>query len=143
MPAKGDLKHFELYKDRLLDYAAAHNLKVIMSDSDGDSTFVPATRTIKIDPELEPTEEIASFLHELGHFFDDTLRIDGSPEWEALNNAYRTVYRKNCTDDQLTLIIACELRAWKNGRAIARTLKIRLGKWYDAYKFECLRAYLT
>lgn len=134
------LKHYHAYMERLKAYAEAVGLDIKYGDLDGeDGYFSPHRRYIKIDNDLSESYEIAIILHELGHSLDDTV-ADMKTESEA-DTAYSAMYRDKATKKQNKIVIACEKRAWKYGRKLAKQLDIRLGKWFDEAKSECLKAY--
>lgn len=133
------LKNHDRYLQRLEQYAEASGLAIKYADEPCEGAFIPSRNYIRIDPSLADAAEIATILHELGHSIDDTLV---NPETcQKLEAAYRQVYGKKCTKRQSALVIECEERAWKFGRALAKKLRIPLGKWYDKQEKEALEAY--
>lgn len=135
------LKHYDHYRDLLEAFAQSLGITVTYDDSDGEGAYVPSRNKIKLDPDMSEAREIAVFLHELGHVLDDTT-IDYSPTGE-LDAAYRAIYTKRYSKKQHAIVLRCEKRAWKYGRALAKKLKIRLGKWYDTVEKENLHTYKT
>lgn len=133
------LPKYHEYIRRLELFSKALGVKVEYAPEDGEGSFSPATRKIRIDPELSEAEEIATFLHELGHAVDDMLIDD--KVYALIDKAYTIVYDKKVSKKQQALVVNCEKRAWQYGRSIAKQLKIRLGKWYTAIEVDCLRRY--
>lgn len=130
------LKHYDEYLRRLKQYTKASGIKLWIDDM--ESSYSPAARRLRLDTDAPQTHIIASFLHELGHSIDDTVVPKAS---KSLAKAYNAVYKEKNTPNQLRLVIECEKRAWDFGVKIAKILKIRLGKWYDDYRSECLKNY--
>lgn len=131
-------KHAE-YIQRLERFAKVLGIKVEYAPEDGEGSYSPAHKKIKIDPDLSPSEEVATFLHELGHAVDDMLIDD--KVYALIDEAYTLVYKDKVTPKQQALVMNCERRAWQYGRSIAKQLKIRLGKWYTSVERDCLRRY--
>ena len=134
------LKNYTLYLSKIERYAKLCNIKITYCQCDGDGSFSSSRRRIRIDNDLSEAKEVAVLLHELGHALDDSMPT--GPKARKTNAAYANMYDKlKVTDIQLSLIIECEQRAWNIGRAIAKKLSIRLGKWYDNHEKECLDNY--
>lgn len=134
-----DLKHYERYRTLLQVFAKACRLRIRYSHTREDS-FVPTRNRVNIEKGQEESEEIAVILHELGHFLDYTT----APEkWTTeLDKAYRMAYAdKRMSPRNRRMVLACERRAWKYGRRLARQLKISLGRWYDEHEDACLKSY--
>jgi hypothetical protein len=133
------LKNHDAYLDKLKAYAQACEITVEWKNEDGDGAYIPSLRKIKIDPDLPDSTEIATLLHELGHSLDDTLY--SKSVMRVLDRAYKAVYHKKPTQQQLQSVLDCEKRAWTFGRSIAKKLRIPLGKWYAAEEAEALKIY--
>lgn len=134
-----DLKYYGEYRDRIEQYAAACGIKIKYDNKDGEGSYEPHKRLIRIDPNLSDSCEIAVLLHELGHCLDNNLltkKID-----KKLSKAYTAVYRARETKKQLAIVVRCEIRAWKYARAIAKKLRIPLGKWFDDIQKYCIYDY--
>jgi hypothetical protein len=138
MPGR-PLKNYDYYKDKLEQYAAACEITVERKSYAGDGAYMPSQRKVVLDVDLPESTEIATFLHELGHSMDDTL-LSKSYE-KKLSRAYRAVYEKLPTQSQLQEVIECERRAWIFGRALAKKLRIPLGKWYESEEADALGLY--
>ncbi len=139
-----DLKNYEKYRSKLLMYANAINITVeYTTNIDSDGVYIPLRKLIKMDSDLGESEEIAALLHELGHVDDDSLVavLAGAKKFKALNKAYTKIYKNKHSEKQNRMVLRCEKRAWKYGRALAKKLHIKLGKWYDSYMRECLKGY--
>lgn len=128
------LKNYEEYRNKILFYAKAMGIKMEFKDVDCGGQYMPSRRRIQIDKDLTQVEEIGVMLHELGHALDDHLIA--IPGFTSIDRAYRAVYNKKYSPNQLRIVVECEKRAWKYGKVIAKMLNIRLGKWYD----KCTRA---
>lgn len=133
------LKNYDIYLQRLELYIKASRLKLVYAPEIGEGAYVPSSRTIRIDPDLSESEEIATILHEIGHSIDDTL-VSGTQE-TRLEAAYRLVYKKKGSETHNTLVYECEERAWKFGRGVAKRLHIPLGNWFNRCEKEGLKAY--
>lgn len=134
-----DLKHFEMYVQRIQMYAESMQIKLEYSDADGEGAYIPSRNKIRVDPDLSESREIAVLLHELGHALDDTLA--DAKTYGAIERAYKRVYRGRTTPAQRQLVIECEERAWEYGARLAKKLGIRLGKWYSGIRDENLGTY--
>ena len=133
------LRNHDIYLEKLTRYCEACELTLEYKEYPNDGAFVPSRRVIVIDRDLDDSTEIATFLHELGHSTDDSLK-----EPKALvkyDKAYTAFYKNDANEKQKKLVFECEQRAWEYGRGIARKLRIRLGKWYDAEEAEALLDY--
>jgi hypothetical protein len=124
------LKNYPKYLEKIYSYAESVCIKIIVREEDGDGCYNHFNSCLYIDPDLEEASEIATLLHELGHAFDYHL-VDKklSPKiWHA----YEKVYSEdaNLNDKELQTVMDAEIRAWENGKVIAKRLKIPLGKWY-------------
>lgn len=123
-------------------YAKAIGIKVTYKDTGDDGVYIPNLHLIRIDPNLSDSHEIAALLHELGHSLDDALvGVAGAKRLRAINKAYTKIYKAKHTPKQLRIVLQCERRAWKYGRAIAKKLHIRLGAWYGSYMDQCIQDY--
>lgn len=134
------LKHFEVYSQRLRNYAAANGIAVLYKEHGVEGEWDPRTATVTLDNDQSQSAEIACFLHELGHSLDDLLskpEVYDTKVWKA----YDAMYANKATKKQRALVLQIEERAWKNGRDIAARLKIRLGKWYAQAETACLESY--
>lgn len=131
------LRRYEDYLTKLQHYAAACDIEIEYRLEPSDGLYIPSQRKVVLDKDLEPGEEIATLLHELGHMLDDALQEPDS----NLNRAYQAVYRKKPTINQRRLVLECEQRAWDCGRGIAKKLRIPLGKWYDREMQDALQSY--
>ncbi len=130
---------YQDYLQRLKDYADLCGIRVIYHDLDGDDGAYYG-RTIELRDSLEDTEEVAVFLHELGHFIHESkTRYKAS---KRLNRAYDKFNRGTpLTRHQKALILVCERRAWVEGASLARQLKIPRGQWFQKEMRAGLSAY--
>lgn len=135
-----DLKNYTVYLKRLLALAKVLGIKVEFTSTSSEGIWMPAISKIKIDNELEESATIAALLHELGHSMDDSFRITYNED-SALYKAYDAFYNNRATKKHMRLVRKCEIMAWKNGRELAKRLKIPLGKWYDKDEKYCLNTY--
>lgn len=133
-----ELKNFSSYLSRLELYAQANNIKVHYTDNDDYGSYSYRGRRLKLDEDLTHSEEIASFLHELGHAMDDEVI---GQQTGALAHAYYNLYEEKFSIKEKNMVVACEKRAWHYGRVIAKKLKIRLGKWFDIVENDCITTY--
>lgn len=133
------LKNYLEYLKKLERYAKAVNLKIEYKPEIGDGAYIPSRLVIRIDPDLSEADEIATFLHELGHALDDNLV--NKEYLHKVNTAYVAMGKERLTAKQRKVILDCEKRAWKYGSVIAKKLKIRLGKWYARIRARALREY--
>lgn len=134
------LKNFDVYLQKLEIYIKASKLKLEYSDKiTCGGEFVPNRRKIVIEENLTDSETIATILHELGHSEDDSL-LPQTIE-HKLGTAIEAFHGDKFTPGQRELVLACEARAWKFGKAIAKRLQIPLGKWYAESKNFALKGY--
>lgn len=133
------LPNYDKYMQRLETFAKILGIKIEYGQEDGEGSFSPSHRKIKLDTDLQPSEEVATLLHELGHAIDDML-VDKTIE-RSINAAYSIIYDTKGTVKQRDIVMNCEKRAWHYGRKIAKQLKIKLGKWYRNQELDCLRRY--
>ncbi len=136
------LKNYKIYFNKLLKYADMCGVKVYhdkLEDSDGE--YNPNNRSISLLSNGGEALEIAVFLHELGHFYDQML----DPKFNfsvTLNDAYKKISEnKKLTKRQRVAILKCEKNAWSHGEAIANKLGIKLGKWFYAEKDRSMKIY--
>ena len=137
------MKNFELYYNKLLDFSRLCGVSVyLFFDESGESSkyhndlvdlgeFDPVKRSISVNANMPKSSQIAVFLHELGHFYDhmaDPRRYAS----KKLIGAYSSyLLEKPISPKNLKIVVDCEKRAWHHGKAIARVLKIPLGRWYE------------
>lgn len=133
------LKYYHEYLRRIEAYAEATGVNIKYGPEDGEGSFSPRLRRVKIDPDLSESREIAVLLHELGHSLDETL-LDNKTE-NKLDKAYSAIYDHRHNKKQLKAVLECEKRAWTYARSIAKRLKIRLGAWFDRVEKDCIDAY--
>lgn len=138
---ENDLKHYQLYLDKLKSFAKAIGVRIVYKDCEGnDGFYIPTRNLVYIENDLSESSTVAVILHELGHCMDLTF-IDqekSNKTEEAFERFYSTKKRKR---NDKRIVIACETRAWKYGRGIASRLKIKLGVWYDDAEECCLTSY--
>lgn len=136
----GSLKNYSKYMVSLHRYARAAKIRIRFEDGDfGGGEYDVHTRIIRIDPEEPPAIRVAVLLHELGHAFDEVI-MDRAYN-KSLARAYNKFYKESHTEYQKSLVLQCELRAWKYGRGLAKLLKIPLGRWYYECKNNSIRSY--
>lgn len=135
------LPNYDLYLNKLEDYAQACELKIEWGNGDEEGYYMPTRRKIVVDPHMTDSATIATILHELGHVLDETLYSKGLEK--VMDKAYKSVYKDKSkpTRKQKARVLACERKAWQYGRGIARKLRIKLGKWYDKEEKEALLSY--
>lgn len=139
---KRKLKHYSQYLKRLRLFAKAMNIKIeYQDDLDAEGEWLPSVRLIKIASTTSESEEIAATLHEIGHSMDDLFSTSFTSENRTFKAYYRFYNNNKISKNQRKLILDCEKKAWRNGRDIARRLKIRLGKWFNDIEQECLNSY--
>lgn len=131
------LKNYDNYLQKLEIYAKAINIKIEYREYPNDGAYYPTRKVIKLDDSMSDSEEIATFLHELGHCMDETF--NDTPQ--SLQNAYINIYENKATELQKEMVVECEKRAWKNGREIAKLIHIRLGAWYDECEKRSINTY--
>ena len=134
------LKNYIEYLQKLELYMEVLNIKLEYKEYPEDGCFLPQARKIILDPDLTETNTLGTLLHELGHVLDDSV-LAGNPISEKITAIYKKIYKEEVTEAQLGVVIACEKRAWGYGRAIARQLKIPLGKWYNIIENEAIKDY--
>lgn len=135
------LKNHDLYMEKLLAYAYACEITIEYKEMDGDGSYVPSRRKVKLDKDLPESTEVATLLHELGHSLDDNL-TDKKIEL-VMDKAYKAFYKRSANKRQVEHVVECEKRAWVYGRGIAKKLRIPLGKWYDEEERTALEGYTS
>lgn len=138
MPGR-TLKNHGVYLQKLKLYAKACEVKIVYREDPELGGYCPTRRMVFLDPDLDESTEVAILLHELGHQLDDALHLPG--QVHATSRAYLASYRSKPTRKQKALVLACERRAWRNGRAIAKRLRIPLGKWFESERERALSGY--
>jgi hypothetical protein len=131
-------KHDE-YMQKLEIFAEASRIEVVWEKEPDGGAWIPTRRMIRIDPHLSDAVEVATFLHELGHSEDDSFLC--AKAWRRLDRAYRALKHEREKPRHARIILECEERAWRLGRAIAKRLKIPLGKWFDEEEQSSLAMY--
>lgn len=126
---------FNKYKRLLDEYSSVSRIDVSYKDLKGksDAEWRAGTKKqILLSVNVVKFEnEIANYLHELGH-----MRDDFSFHPEKMNRSIDKAYERHnkglsLTKNQKKIILETEYRAWMQGRGIAKQMGIRLGKWYD------------
>jgi len=135
-----NLKHYKVYVNRLELFSRAIGVKIVIKPYADEGIWLPWTRVVKVDSELDEAEQVATILHELGHALDDILTPSGRYS-DRIYKAYRATYRNKQSKAQLKLVIDAQKIAWKYGRDIAQRLRIRLGKWYDEAEKVSIKSY--
>lgn len=134
------LKNFDSYLQKLEHYIKASKLKLSYSETIAcGGLFLPSKREIVVETDLTDSDTIATILHELGHSEDDSFHTQGVER--LIDNAYAALEKETPTSAQKQIVMDCERRAWKFGRAIAKRLQIDLGKWYSESKRHALKSY--
>lgn len=136
---RASLKNYDAYASSIRLYCKTIRIKLEFSAVDGDGAYVPARRLIRVDPELSEANTIAVLLHELGHLLDDTIL--NKEKFREVEKAYTSLHKRKLRPGHKKTIIRTEVRAWEYGRVVAKILGIRLGKWYDSARAECIKAY--
>lgn len=134
------MKNIEKYWDTLELFAKMMKIKVTIKLSGDDGYWNPNRREIVIDPDMKPEFALAVFLHELGHAFDG-MKPATKKERRAEEVAYGRVYDFRHNKKQKAIVIACEQRAWDNGKLIANLLRIPLGRWFKKTERDCMKWY--
>ena len=136
-----NLKHYDVYMEKLHAYAQATGIKVVYNYKDEESAYIQSRNQIKLDPQMSQSFEIAVFLHELGHSLDIATLDPHSKAYIRMEKAYAALYSRKFTKKQREEVLATEARAWDYAKIIAKQCKIRLGKWFTNAKDECLESY--
>lgn len=134
------LKNFDVYLQKLEHYAKASRLKLEYCERiTCGGLFIPSKRKIVVESDLTDSDTIATILHELGHSIDDSLLTQGSER--TIDKAYTAFAKGTHTPEQKRNLMHCERRAWRFGKAIAKRLQIKLGKWYADSRQYALKSY--
>ncbi len=135
------LPNYSKYLDSLERYAKGAKIRVeyVHGDFEGGE-YHHHTRVLRLEPDLPEATEIACFLHELGHAFDESSSSVGNVR--ALSKAYVAFYKGKATIMQTIGVIRCERKAWEYAEAIAKLLKIPTGKWFARHRDYYLKGYL-
>lgn len=137
------LRNMNKYMGAIRKFCKSVNIKLVkVPKFDGCGEYNPNRRVIKYDPRLSDSEVISTLLHELGHYLDDYRNPN---KYAGTHHYYgRTRIERDyvyLTANQKQAIWDTETEAWKNGRAIANQLKIKLGKWFDKDETSSLNTY--
>jgi hypothetical protein len=133
------LKNYDKYLQKLEIYAQASCIELVWKEEPDDGAWILHGRRVRIDPHLIDSTEIATLCHEIGHSEDDSFYDQFM--LARLNRAYSAWYAGVATFGQRQLVFECEERAWRFGRAIAKRLRIPLGRWYDDEEMDALDSY--
>lgn len=141
---KGSIKNYDIYYNKLIDYANLCNVRVYFADLKGTEDeldmgeYLWLSRQINLNNKLTQKETLAVLLHELGHFMDHKL----NPRSKSTEQAYNKLAEdKLLTRRQKELIVKCEKTAWEMGRGLASKLGIPLGDWFDLEMMTGLSGY--
>lgn len=151
------MKNYDLYYNKILDYAKLCGVVVYWSKDDLDyehfgefsekSQGRPHAIYITVDRAVEKTYKkkyvLACMLHELGHY-EDSLKFKKFYSLKNLDKAYVS-YQKSgvCTPNQKRLILKCETMAWDQALVIAKKLNIPVGKWFSETRASALGIYAS
>lgn len=133
------LKNHDVYLQKLEVYAKACEIKILYKEDRDLGGYSPTKRAVYLSPDMPESTEIAILLHELGHQLDDHLHAPTHNN--ALSMAYYASYERKPTRRQKARVLSCERRAWRCARAIAKRLRIPLGKWFEKERDEALAGY--
>jgi hypothetical protein len=136
---KRSLKKYDDYLFRLKTLAKALKITIHWRTEPSDGVYQASKRRIIIDPDLTDTETLATLLHELGHVIDDSS-LDTRTS-TIVGESYSVIYTDIYTAEDVDIVSKTEIRAWNYGAAIAKTLMIPMGKWYDGIAKEAIKAY--
>src|SRR5271166_38033 len=132
------LKHYIKYVQDIKALAKHMGIKIKFSeaeDFDGEGVYNPNRRTITIGVmDVSQSEVVALLLHEMGHALDDFICPFSFQK--KLSRAYIAEYLERSTRKQNKIVVKCEKRAWKYGKALSQCLGIRRGKWFKAKRKE-------
>ncbi len=131
------LKNYLIYLKKIETYAKASGIRIYWRDS-AEDLFNHRGSFVVIDSTLSETDEIATLLHEIGHGLDPSFILQTS---QTLFDAYDASYSRKSNNVQDDMVYEAEVRAWNNGRVLAKLLKIPLGKWYSKVEEESLKTY--
>lgn len=133
------MKNYNLYFNKLLEFAKVCNVSVYLENGGSlkeDDSYVdlgqfdPRRKIISLNSRNPESAQIATFLHELGHFYDH-MKDPKFSNSRKLNKAYiDSSSQKPITLQEKKRLIECERRAWNYGKVIAKILGIPLGKWF-------------
>lgn len=137
------LKNYQLYLKKVKAYARLCEVSIIFKkEVDGTGEYRPGRREVAIERGLGQSAIISTLLHELGHFMDD-LRNPTNNFANRFHNDGRTAIEKELylTQRQKNQVLKLEKEAWKNAEALARQLKIPMGRWFYQDKESSLNSY--
>lgn len=131
------LPNYTEYLHKIKLYLRICGIKLVRREVATEAAWIPSRREISVDWDLDESTEIACILHEIGHSLDDALRRQ-----EKLHDkAYTAFYAGKATRRGRLVVKACEIRAWNNAEAIARTLQIPCGRWFKHERRRLLKTY--
>lgn len=137
------LRNYKIYLKKIKAQCRLMGLKIKwVKDMSCYGEYNPNKRTITIARNQSESEKISTLLHEMGHFIDDTR----NPNRFAMKyhfHGYGKLEKEYAvlTVNQKDAVMRAEMSAWKNARALARQLKIPLGKWFYTDETRCLNTY--
>ena len=128
---------WELYLKKLIKYAESIEVSVYFSaeglapeKSESYYYYKRKKPCRYILVEHSSTEiKVYTLLHELGHAMDEALST-------------KKFFKRKKGQTKQKWIFNAEVRAWRNAKALAYMLKIKLADSYEDHRRECLATYL-
>lgn len=136
------LPNYNKYIKKLKNFAKLCSIHLVFEEEEFMGEYAPTRRRIKISPDMNKTETLATVLHEFGHFMDDSK----NPARWTKNHHYHGYSKIQQETREMSIhqkehVWEAELEAWKNARALAAMLKIPLGKWFYDEEIKSLNSY--
>lgn len=123
----------------LKKWIGINRIRICYSDMPyDDGSWTNYLSRITIHDDLDLKTELATLLHECGHYLDDYANGEDRAIDRAYNKYNAGVLLNN---KEYRLVYQSEKRAWQNARRLAKQLKIRLGKWFDKEMRSSLAIY--
>ena len=136
------LKNFPIYLEKIKKWCKASGVHIRSKKSlPCEGVYYPHNKTIAYSEELSESEIISCLLHEIGHLLDDYTNKDKYSHIHFVQGIDNIQAVKRLTKRQKKKVVDTEVSAWKNAEALAKILKIPLGKWYYKDKKEALKSY--
>lgn len=135
----GSIKNFNVYYNKLLDYAKLMSITIYFHKIEDQGTFF--NRTIYLDKTLNEKQILAVLLHELGHFIDEMINPKRYISKRAVQAYTLLAKNKEMTQLQKQNILIIEKAACEYGKVLAKKLKIKTGSWYKKEMDELINTY--
>ena len=136
------IETYKTYLRKIRSFARLCQVEIeFVPKYDEGGEYNPDKRKVVIDNRLTRAEKISTLLHEFGHFMDDssTNRFSNRHHFYGYDKLEKEI--KQMTHNQKLYVWESELAAWQNAQALAKMIKIPLGKWFFRDQTSSLNSY--